>query len=418
MRGATILEGPTSENDIIDALVKYHPAAGEWGCIHEDMYLAKDIFLNSSGLCPLPPTVPKVVVHQDPYLPITVIFRSAKYPSKEYTSTKHRVDQVRSVNEAAYWLTTGSGERIPRVIEGGNRPLHTEGGSGNSVRSGSTETSKEREANERLAVFLGLVFAHPVRDADGKITKLAPAVFTDEVKEVFGSVTKAAEQARTMAENMSAFAEDVSKERGYISRAARFPFLSQTLVTYLLQAHVHMGSIDGNIDSIRKSFTILTLLSPHTSHCDEYTSLLNSSRNAEVESLLDQPSEKRAEVKKEVFIKGKQETVDDVLCLISNLFVFTRFWVRMDIDDTKSYPFVLQLLVEVADILSSAEYRDFDGKFGGGHEFMAHTLIAYVFNIFSLFVKTAKTPAVTRHARACNEMKPEHLKMPIMIQKK
>ena len=379
------------------------------------MYLAKDIFLNSSGLCPLPSTVAKVVVHQDPFLPITVIFRSAKHPSKEYTSTKYRVDQVRSVNEAAFWLTTGTGERIPRII---GENLNTGSGSGASVRSGSTETSKEREANERLAVFLGLVFAHPVRDTDGKTTKLAPAVFTDEVKKVFGSVTKAAEQTRTMAENMSAFAEDVSKERGYISRAARFPFLSQTLVTYLLQAHVRMGRIDGNIDSIRKSFTILTLLSPHTSHCDEYTSLMNSIRNAEVGSLLDQSSEKRAEVKKEVFIKGKQETVDDVLCLISNLFVFTRFWVRMDIDDTKSYLFILQLLVEVADILSSVEYRDFDGKSGGGHEFMAHTLIAYVFNIFSLFVKTAKTPAVTRHARACNELKPEYLKMPVMIQKK
>ena len=90
----------------------------------------------------------------------------------------------------------------------------------------------------------------------------------------------------------------------------------------------------------------------------------------------------------------------------------------MDIDDTKSYPFVLQLLVEVADILSSAEYREFDGKFGGGQEFMAHTLIAYVFNIFSLFVKTTKTPAVTRHAKACNELNPEYLKMPVMIQKK
>ena len=187
---------------------------------------------------------------------------------------------------------------------------------------------------------------------------------------------------------------------------------------YLLQAHVHMGSIDGNVDSIRKSFTILTLLSPHTSHCDEYTSLINSSHNVEIECLLDQPSEKRAEVKKEVFIKGKHETIDDILYLIANLFVFTRFWTRMDINDVQSYPFVLQLLVEVTDILLSVEYRDFDGNFIGGHEFMVHTLIAYVFNIFSLFVKAAKTPVVTRHAKACNELKPNYLRMPVMIQKK
>ena len=53
-------------------------------------------------------------------------------------------------------------------------------------------------------------------NVDGKMTSLSPAVFTDEVKEVFGSVTKAAEQARKMAENMSSFAEDVSKERGIL----------------------------------------------------------------------------------------------------------------------------------------------------------------------------------------------------------
>ena len=60
------------------------------------------------------------------------------------------------------------------------------------------------------------------------------------------------------------------------------------------------------IDSIRNSFIILTLLSPHTSHCDEYTNLLNFSRNAEVECLLDQPSEKRAAVKKDTSSRGNK----------------------------------------------------------------------------------------------------------------
>ena len=94
-------------------------------------------------------------------------------------------------------------------------------------------------------------------------------------------------------ENISSFAEKVSKEDGYLARAARFPHLTQTLVTFVLKAHVHSGSIDGNIDSIRKSFTTLTFLSPYTSHYDECTSLLNSSRNAKVECLLDQPSKKK-----------------------------------------------------------------------------------------------------------------------------
>ena len=64
--------------------------------------------------------------------------------------------------------------------------------------------------------------------------------------------------------------------------------------------------------------------------------------------------------------------------------VSTRFWVHMATTNSKSYPFVIQLFVEVADVLSSADYREFDGKFLDGHEYMAHILITYLFNIFSL----------------------------------
>ena len=156
-------------------------------------------------------------------------------------------------------------------------------------------------------------------------------------------------------------------------------------------------------------FTILTLLSPNNSDCDKYTRLINLSRNSAVECLLDQPSENRAETKKDFFIKGRQETLDDVLTFLANVFVFSHFWVRMDIDETTSYPFVVQLLVEVVDILSSVEYRKFTGKFVGGYENMSHTLIAYVFKILSLFVKAAKTPVVTRHTKACNVLEMKHL---------
>ena len=65
-----------------------------------------------------------------------------------------------------------------------------------------------------------------------------------------------------MTDNMSAFAEEVLQERGYLSRAAKFLFLWQTLVTYLFQSHFYNGSIGVNVDSVKKSFNILTLSHP------------------------------------------------------------------------------------------------------------------------------------------------------------
>ena len=146
---------------------------------------------------------------------------------------------------------------------------------------------------------------------------------------------------------------------------------------------------------------------------------MHSSKNAEVEVMLDQPSEKRAGVRKDVFIKGRQETVDDVIAFIANTVCFGRFWVKMNDGDENTYPFVLQLFIQVADVLSSATYREFDGKFKtGGHEYMAHTLITYLFNIFSLFVTHAKLPKAVRRVKHDNTMDPQCFRMPVMIHKK
>ena len=102
VRDSKITEGPTSENDIIDSLVLCHPAPGEWSCVHEDVYLAQNVFLDGRGGCSLPLTVNTVALHQNVFLLITILFRSTKYPSGDYTSTKNRVNQVRSVNETNF----------------------------------------------------------------------------------------------------------------------------------------------------------------------------------------------------------------------------------------------------------------------------------------------------------------------------
>ena len=96
--------------------MEYHPAAVEWGCVHEDMFLAHNVFVDKRGNCSLPPTLAFINIHQDIYVPITILFRSAKHPSLEYTSVKDRVDQVRSINEAAYWYITSNGNTVSHIV--------------------------------------------------------------------------------------------------------------------------------------------------------------------------------------------------------------------------------------------------------------------------------------------------------------
>lgn len=97
---------------------------------------------------------------------------------------------------------------------------------------------------------------------------------------------------------------------------------------------------------------------------------------------------------------------------------FGRFCVKMESDDETTYPFVLRLMVYVADVLSSVIYREFDGKFRtGSYEYMTHTLISYLFNIVSLFVKHVKLSQRLRCFKYDGSFDPQHFHIPMMIQK-
>ena len=58
---------------------------------------------------------------------------------------------------------------------------------------------------------------------------------------------------------------------------------------------------------------------------DEYTKYINASQNTEVESMLDTPAEKKCTIRKEVFMKGRQESLEDVITLTANLKVLGNF---------------------------------------------------------------------------------------------
>ena len=102
-----------------------------------------------------------------------------------------------------------------------------------------------------------------------------------------------------------------------------------------------------------------------------------------MDRLLDQPAEKRSSIRKEIFIKGRQETLEDVITFIANINVFARFWIKMDND---KQPLLIQLLNDTADFLSSAEYKSFHDKFKTCKVYMPHTLITYIFDIVSIFI--------------------------------
>ena len=208
--------------------------------------------------------------------------------------------------------------------------------------------SKTIEKNDKLLTFLSALYAKPSYDRNGSINSLTPAEISDEAKELLSSATSTSEQARSLADALFAHADETRTERNYISRSSNFPFLSLTALTYFLQGYHHLTAIDQNTEGLKKSFNLLALLPP--SNSEDYDKYINASKNNEVETILDHPTDKRSTLKKDVFIKGKQETLDDVLTFASNIITFTRFWIKYD---NKSIPLIVETILDVCDAIST-----------------------------------------------------------------
>ena len=174
------------------------------------------------------------------------------------------------------------------------------------VTIASGTDSRVSQKNERLIAFLSILFSMPNYDRTGKLISMHPASLSDAAMEILSLNSSLAEQSRNLRNGLDALSKETAREPQYLSRFAKIPFLSQTILTYILQANYHTGFIDYCIESLKKSFSILCLLHPPEDNNDEYTKYIHSSRNSEVESLLEHPSEKKSCLRKEVFLKANK----------------------------------------------------------------------------------------------------------------
>ena len=402
VKGFEFLEGSIEKSEICDKFAEIHELYADWIYIHNRKHVASKEFFEGEPQIPIPNGACDVISHCAE-LHLKVLFKSTHNPSNPYPIIKAEIEKFVKQHKQEEEIQETS---VPEEVNFAEDK---------TVVSTSTSSSTGVK-NERLLAFLAILFSKPHYDRKGDLSSLVPAEIADEARELLTSSSSTSEQARTLSDGIEVLADDISRERSYLSRASKFPFLSNTLITYALQAHFHSGAIDGNMESLKKSFSVLALLAPPANSTDEYNGYINSSKNIEVDRMLDQPNEKRASIRKEVFIKGKQESIDDVIAFIANIIVYARFWVKMDAENTEDQPYIVQLITEIADYLSSSEFKSFYDRFKRSTVFMPHTLIAYIFNIFSTFIKMAKNPHVIRKFKVSNSIDSKEVKIGRIMQ--
>ena len=380
IKGYSIKEGDLRNEDFRNEVSKLHPIYECWIKLKNGFHCTGDFCFED---CPLPKETGNTVIFE-PWVTPTVLYRAEtvqawvmleKELERHTGSKKYKEESARKASS------------LPEEVDLESKTV---------VTMNSATESKVSQKNERLIAFLSIMFSMPNYDRTGKLTSMHPATLSDDAMEILASTASLAEQARNLKNGLDALSRETAREPQYLSRFAKIPFLSQTVLTYILQANFHTGSIDYCMESLKKSFSILCLLHPPEDDNDEYTKYIHSSRNSEVESILEHPSEKKSGLRKEVFLKGKQESIEDIVTLAANLRVFGRFWTSKDNNCFHQQPLVITMMEEVAEFVSSPEFHQFFSKHKKTSNYIVHTIIVYMFNIFSLFVGTAQNPQTVR----------------------
>ena len=387
VKGHYFNEGSIEDKKIYDGVTEIHDLYAEWIFLFKNKCIVSSSFTTNKVTCPTPQNSNSVISLEE--IPLKVLFKNSDDASSPFVRIKKEVDKYVAANTKHLPHC-----KVPDVVD---IPEHR-------TLASESKSSECTVINEKLTAFLQVLFAKPVFGEEGDIIYLEPAIISDSLQEILSTTTNISQQARMVADAMKVLLDDVSSEKYYVSRNVNFPYMSSTVITYAIQAHYHTESIDVDMESLKKSFSLLALLPPPRNQSEEYSGFVNSSKNVEVDKLLDQPDDKRTSMRKDIFIKGKQNSLEDVIAFISNIIAFTRFWVKMWDENNDDHPMVIEMFLKIVDFLSSAEYRKFDDKFSEMAPYMYHTLVSYIFNIFSSFVRIAKNPNTIRKFKVENKI--------------
>ena len=69
------------------------------------------------------------------------------------------------------------------------------------------------------------------------------------------------------------------------------------------------------------------------------------------------------------------------------------------------------MYIEIADLISTADYRAFNDKFISTKRYMPHTIISYLLNIASIFTRMAKNPSTVRRFKIEGTIDAEEIRL-------
>lgn len=217
VKGFDISEGDIGDNDVYGKFDKVHDLYADWVYLYIKKYVLGEEFFVGDKKCPMPEKTCDQFCYVVEF-PLKVLFKT-KNDSTPYGIIK---------GEVAKFILQNKPEEessIPHEVNLlGDKTIVS---LAERTTSTSSTSSSANVKNERLSALLAILSSKPLFDRKGDLASLIPAVLTNEIQEIISSSASTSEQARALSDSIEALADDVSRERSYLSRASKFHFYLQ-----------------------------------------------------------------------------------------------------------------------------------------------------------------------------------------------
>lgn len=109
-----------------------------------------------------------------------------------------------------------------------------------------------------------------------------------------------------------------------------------------------------------------------------------------MEVLLGESTDKKAKIGLETYIGGQQERPEDIVTAMANLEAHLAFMENFDSDENADKPLIVQMLRQLADVITSQKFMKFVDKYQSKYPWIPHTLLVNVQMIFAEFATIAR----------------------------
>ena len=414
--GEPIIEGTIHNDDVISALMNYHPLVHAWIEVHALLHQDKAFVLPDTLIpvldAPLLPENPhKIPISDTPHVSYQALIDGTHDPSSLRNSVVRIINTRISENITKFRKDNPSQPDSPPLAVQQAAPP-TDNVVPVTLPSVSENLSIQGfvvpKKHERALHTFRILLATFDEDTDSIILpQLRP--------EFLAAFSQSSSQENIRYATTAMLEHDLERSsttRDYLLRLVSDMPWNQATMTLFLHGMFHTTPLDESKDSLKQTVSFYTFLPPPPEHSStELQAYLKATHTEHMQVVIGESNENRQKLSLKTFQGGLRNTITDILTGIANLESRLSFIVDYDSSPTK--PLLVQWLTQLAHLFSSSEFRKFWGKYIDTHPWLASTMATQIHVLFALMAKTSSNIKNIYTAKTSSSLSLSSFKLPI-----